>query len=144
MSIFHLLKLILIGYPVLMATIVLAIFVAGMKGREEYTLPAGCRTAFKLLFAPWYGFKTQEATTVGYCTVYTVPNPPEDLLIHEAMHRFQSLRESPGYSDQADLSVMMRLVGALIYGAKYMAEFVRHGYKNNNFEIEARKIAGQE
>jgi len=146
--------LVILAYPTLLLGLGLAAFVAGLCGRAEVVLPRGLRTALAYLTAPLYGFRRVDATTVGYCTVFYAHADAEDLRMHEAYHRFQSLRMCPGsrviawsdghvaYSSWPTRPQM--IVGALRYGAAYLVEYLRHGYQMNAFEVEARCAAGQE
>lgn len=70
--------------------------------------------------------------TVGHTILYlgpwaTVEDVPGDLRTHEQEHVHQA-----------------HLYGRLGFWARYLVELVRHGYRNNRFEVEARKAAGQE
>lgn len=126
--------------------LVLAFFVGtallGYFGVEEIILPAWLVWAPRLLLAPLYGFKAVDATTSGYCTVfYTTLRPiPNDLRVHEAFHRYQQTREAPKWLP-ARLGVIL---GPLVYEVKYLWDYFENGYKNNRFEREARRAAGQE
>jgi len=68
-----------------------------------------------------------EAFTVGYTIVFLVDDPPMDLVVHEMIHVEQAKR-----------------MGRLRFWASYLWETLRHGYRNNKYEVEARRHAGQE
>lgn len=117
----------------------LGLFVLGMLGRHEVRLGSAWGGAIARRLAPLYGGHVVDAITMGYGTAFLMDDPPADLVTHEAFHRFQSLRESPrwipGWPGQ--------LVGALIYGVRYLVEYRRVGYNANRYEAEARQAAGQ-
>lgn len=135
----HIIFLIL-SYPVLVGAIFGATFLQGWANDVSAVyLRAWQGSILRTFLAPLYGFRRVEAFTVGYCSVFMVEAPADDLVHHELFHQEQSRREAPAWLP----GKLGQLVGAAIYGAKYALEYVKKGYQNNRFEAEARQAAGQ-
>ncbi|OGG47737.1 hypothetical protein A2761_02495 [Candidatus Kaiserbacteria bacterium RIFCSPHIGHO2_01_FULL_51_33] len=68
-------------------------------------------------------FKNARAVTIGHCVLLSLTIRPRDLE-HELIHVLQFAR------------------APIIYPALYYVELIRKGYKNNKYEEEAHRIAG--
>lgn len=128
-------------YPFAVAAIFGATFLQGWANDVNVVyLRAWQGSILRVFLAPLYGLKRVEAFTVGYCSVFMVEAPADDLVHHELFHQQQSRREAPAWLP----GKLGQLVGAAIYGAKYLWEWGKVGYVNNKFEQQARIAAGQE
>lgn len=67
------------------------------------------------------------AVTIGYTIFYLTDLITPELQRHELEHVYQAAR-----------------LGRLRFWWQYARELLRHGYRNNAFEVAARKAAGQE
>ena len=67
-----------------------------------------------------------DAVTIGFTVIYLVEPWPQ-LRAHELAHVSQA-----------------KMLGRCRFWWRYMREFFRNGYKNNFFEVQARRAAGEE
>lgn len=142
----HIVISLILIYLGLCVTFLGAVLVMGLLGREELILPGFLAKPIRLLAWPWLrGWAT--GITIGYGTVFLVPDPHEMLKTHEATHRDQSRARAAWLSSLADHRLpwgLCLVAGALVQGVCYGWEFIRHGYIKNKFEVAARKAAGEE
>lgn len=94
----------------------------------SYACMASRRGARFLRTFLWPLFRGKvDAVTSGCSTLYLTDALADDLVDHEYCHRRQAMR-----------------YGEIRYAFMYAWEYLRHGYRNNKFEREARVFAGQE
>jgi hypothetical protein len=83
-----------------------------------------------------------QAITVGDTVFYFIPSPPADLVRHELEHVFQAEAMAPRWLRWWPW--LAKRVGWARFWRAYAEEHARNGYRNNRFEVAARKAAGQE
>lgn len=106
-------------------------------------LPNGFGRMLSWYMRPLYGWRRIGAFTVGYCTVFLSRWPSGDLVVHELEHQNQCGRCMPKGQWIWNWYRTASLIGLLRFMVRYNLEYLRHGYYNNRYEVEARKVAGQ-
>src|SRR5690348_13086194 len=84
--------------------------------------PKWLASVVRVFLWPLYRTKV-DAVTSGRVTLFLC-NPTMDLVAHEYCHRLQAQQ-----------------YGVIRFAAMYALEYLRHGYWNNRFEVEAREYA---
>jgi hypothetical protein len=117
-----------LAYPALIFLIFATVAVAGRLGHDVVYLGRRGGALMRWVLAPLFAFHRVDAFTSGRCSVFMTQFVAEDLYAHELHHRVQCVREG----------------GEILFALKYCLEYLRHGYRDNRFEAEARAAAGQQ
>lgn len=115
-----------------------------MKYREIVLNGRGGRI-IRWIWAKVFRIKRLGGVTIGYTVIYTgdwksLNDVPSDLRDHEFFHVLEAFTRETNWGP----SWFRRLVGCIRFWSSYSVEFVRRGYRNNKYEVAARKYAGQE
>lgn len=79
------------------------------------------------LIASLFARERIDAITILRTTFFLIPDPSDRLRCHEFCHRVQCHRE-----------------GRLRFLWGYIGEYIRNGYRNNRYEVEARLFSGED
>lgn len=121
----------LLGYPAAVALVFASVFAVSympyFRGwpvpvSAARRAPAWLGKALRVFLWPLYRTYV-DAVTVGRATLY-LSQPTDDLIAHEYWHRRQAER-----------------CGSFRFAFMYAVGYLRHGYWNNRFEVEAREYA---
>jgi hypothetical protein len=95
----------------------------------------------KRLAKPFNGWHLVDALTIGHTVLFLSGEPPRDLERHEFEHVMQAIRMEPAWWPRW---LGRRYAGIVRYWAAYAVEWLRVGYEDNRFEVEARRAAALE